>query len=762
MRIAIEKWFVLILLLLFLSAVSFGREKNVSLQKPQGDPNESLDKVHKIGTLWNTNSNFGRYGDPNADQNGTPSMEWPGGSSVNYLWEGRLWFATVIGGEIRCSHADYGNYELYPTVGTSFNIITGANAKSMEDFYVQYDDLNSDFHSTKPIGIKIRERNMTWALPDFDDFIMYEFEFENVSGSALDNFYVSWVYDNDVGAVADVTNPHIDDLVDFDGWDGPDGDTDEEDIVENVDIDGDSYGAPNGELDGYDDYGIPYGWEYLGSPTSTYQNYDPNKTHADGFFDEYVVLLDSRGPYLRWQSDVPQATPARVAGEVAIVGVDTLKGYLFPRNMAYMYDGDDPATSNDDTGERGDPTINGGEGVTGFIGGAIIYTDSEPFYEAPEDTLRRVFSHQWWNWESDPGTDKEKYEYMTGTHLASAGRKFMPHPFVDGAPVFDYRWMTTTGPFNNYGDGDVIKAVYAAGVGYGLRGIRQNIDNAFVAYYSGSQTSNPYKPSAFDEDVHFSLPVPPSIPDLVYSPYNKGNGIILRWDQAAETVEDPKLGMLDFEGYRVYRADYAPSNWQLIAAFDNRDEAVIVYSANGDSLTTMNLPPIQNTFIDTGGTFAGQTFSQPINGFPYYYAVTAYDPAKPALELPSIESPKSNYKVDLLTGAPVPVIPTILYEEEGDIDISEVSVVPNPYKGYSRFEERYQEKIMFQNLPPACKISIFTMTGDLVKVIDHKDGTGQELWNLQSRNIQAIKAGLYLYVVETENDKHIGKFVVLR
>jgi hypothetical protein len=757
--------FIVGVVILFITTGLLARDKKAKpqLNKPLGDPNETTSRVHNMGAIWNTQSNFGQIGDPNAGQTGRPSMEWPGGSRVQYLWEGRLWYGAVVGGEFRVSHADFGNYELYPTIGSGFETITGANARSMEDFVVTFDDLNETFHSTQPIGIKTIERNLVWALPDFDDIVAYEYEFINVSGTTINNFIISFVYDCDVGAVADVTNPHIDDVVDFDGWDGQDTDTDTWDIVENVDIDGEEYGVPNNVLDGYDDWGIPYGFEFVGSPNTPYPYYDPEQTHADGFYDEYTVLIDPNGPYLIWQSDVPQANPPRIAGQFAIVGADTLRGYCVPRNMSYMWDGDDPASGVWDTGERDDANINRGEGVLGFIGGSLIYTDKLPYYESIEDTLRRVYSHQWWNWESDPGSDQEKYEYMTGTHTLSANRKFMPRPFDGGAPVFDYRWMTCSGPFDDYQNGDTIRVVYVAGVGKGLRDLRQNIDNGLRAYYSGSTWSDPYNPSDFISDVHWSLPVPPTVPNLVYSPYEKGQGTVLAWDDIAETTPDPKLGIIDFQGYRVYRTLYAPRSWQIIAQFDNVDAEVTVFNADGDSIGRANLPDIQYTFVDTGGVFVGNEYLQPVNGLPYYYTVTAYDPVKTELNLPSIESPRVNFKTDIVTGAPLPVIPTILYETEvQSFDLSKITVVPNPYRGYSELEERYQEKIMFQNLPPACKLSVFTMTGDLVIAIDHNDGSGQQLWNLVSRNNQAVKAGLYLYVVETENDKRIGKFVILR
>jgi hypothetical protein len=92
-----------------------------------------------------------------------------------------------------------------------------------------------------------------------------------------------------------------------------------------------------------------------------------------------------------------------------------------------------------------------------------------------------------------------------------------------------------------------------------------------------------------------------------------------------------------------------------------------------------------------------------------------------------------------------------------------VNVVPNPYKGTSLFEPRYEAQIMFTHLPPKCKISIFTLTGDLVQEFEHNDSDyGDILWNLITRNNQAVVSGLYLYVVETENHKKVGKMLIIR
>ena len=161
----------------------------------------------------------------------------------------------------------------------------------------------------------------------------------------------------------------------------------------------------------------------------------------------------------------------------------------------------------------------------------------------------------------------------------------------------------------------------------------------------------------------------------------------------------------------------------------------------------------------------GKEVSAPIYGLRYYYVVVAYDPDKPATAtrpaMLSQESAKSNYKKSA-SGAPEPVIPR--YEAPLD-DMSKIRVVPNPYKGTALFESRYEDKIMFTNLPPACKISIYTVAGDLVDTIYHGDGYGDELWSLISRNNQKVVSGLYMFVVEREvptYDKFVGKFVIIR
>jgi hypothetical protein len=257
-------------------------------------------------------------------------------------------------------------------------------------------------------------------------------------------------------------------------------------------------------------------------------------------------------------------------------------------------------------------------------------------------------------------------------------------------------------------------------------------------------------------------------------------GVRLAWDTRAEFSFDANLGRIDFEGYQVYRASYNPQDWEMIAAFDNRNEEVFIVDVNGDTLNNepINLPEIQNQIEDVGGVNTwGDTIDVPLEGVPYYYAVSAYDGYKSAEEagqelLPSY-SPLSNYKKSA-DNAPIPVFPGTLYETGDTIPpIDRVLVVPNPYRGTAEWEQQYEDRVKFTNLPPVAKISIFSLSGDLIKVLEHTNGQAEEYWDLISRNNQSVVSGIYVYVVEAPDvrivggsskdlEKYIGKFAIFR
>ena len=60
--------------------------------------------------------------------------------------------------------------------------------------------------------------------------------------------------------------------------------------------------------------------------------------------------------------------------------------------------------------------------------------------------------------------------------------------------------------------------------------------------------------------------------------------------------------------------------------------------------------------------------------------------------------------------------------------------------------------------------SIFTISGEEVRVLNHNSTIDGNLWwDLRSYNNQEIAPGLYIYVVQTpDGGKKIGKFAVVR
>lgn len=696
--------------------------KNLTSSRP---PQEY--KVHNIGDLWSIVSNIGNYGDPNQ---ALPSYDWPGGLGDYYLWEGRFWFGAMVNGVPWVSHADFGNYELAPSDGSS---VKAGKGTSMWDITMEFDDYDPA-SNLNPLGVKVIQKALAWSVPTYDDFIAYEYKMINMGTSVggpgdLQDFYVCWVFDADVGGI-DATEPHIDDYVSFDG-----------------DILGKAWDP------GFSKSPSPTDWITLLPDTFT--------DLPDGVYDQLTIF-----------GDEPEER-VLINGQMVAMG-DTL---YVPRNTSYIYDGDNPDVPGDDEGE--------GNAIPGYIGGRLIYappTSSDSIWiDSYGETARmiRPFSHQWWNWNNDPGNDEQKYQYMSATHSKSQGYRFMPHPYDIGAPTFDYRFMLTTGPYD-FPEGDTLEFVFVGAVGQGLNGgydniyrnrwvpgLRHHLDRALQAYYMGSQHSDPLHPSSPDPyspsgDVHWLIPIPPETPQLKYS---AGGGVVtLSWDDIAEITPDPIDGKRDFAGYRVYRSKFRVGDWVFLKGFVDSTFA----EKDPSSYPKMQYDWIQD--LKFPHSYVDSTL---VLGIPYYYSLTAFDTGRDTTETPvvvaSLESGQTNYRKDS-KGAEIP-----LYVESeaqstsaGIPFLDKVTVVPNPYIGSSPWETQYQNKIIFRNLPGACRIKIYTLSGDFVQELNHISGTGDEAWNLISRNDQAVVTGVYLYKIEAYDqsgnfvDHKIGKILILR
>ncbi len=97
---------------------------------------------------------------------------------------------------------------------------------------------------------------------------------------------------------------------------------------------------------------------------------------------------------------------------------------------------------------------------------------------------------------------------------------------------------------------------------------------------------------------------------------------------------------------------------------------------------------------------------------------------------------------------------------KGELD--RVKAVPNPYFAHSAYElDQFNRVVKFTHLPPRCTIRLFSLAGDLVRVIEKNDGTSQATWNLETNNGLPVGSGIYVFHVEAPGiGNKIGKVAV--
>lgn len=108
--------------------------------------------------------------------------------------------------------------------------------------------------------------------------------------------------------------------------------------------------------------------------------------------------------------------------------------------------------------------------------------------------------------------------------------------------------------------------------------------------------------------------------------------------------------------------------------------------------------------------------------------------------------------------------PASLKRPPGTLD--DVAIVPNPYVIGAEESVAWPEenRLAFLEIPGQSTIEIFTESGELVKTIEHTDGSGDEFWRLQTESRQIISSGVYIAVITNNEtgETAIKKFSVVR
>ncbi|MDA3861863.1 MAG: hypothetical protein PF445_11635 [Melioribacteraceae bacterium] len=149
----------------------------------------------------------------------------------------------------------------------------------------------------------------------------------------------------------------------------------------------------------------------------------------------------------------------------------------------------------------------------------------------------------------------------------------------------------------------------------------------------------------------------------------------------------------------------------------------------------------------------------------YYYIVSVGEeqPANPALNIPAYTLKSNRSYTQSYSSA--------YKRRKGEENITDkVRVYPNPYIisatdnwmfGSSNVE---RNKISFDKLSGTCTILIFTELGELIRTIDHKNGSGSDDWDLRTSSNQLVVSGIYLAVITDDitGDREIVKFSIIR
>ncbi len=211
--------------------------------KPAALPNTQL-RVHDVGKLWLSVTNFGFFGSQDGEfddaagiHEPAPGCEFPGGSNLEYLFQGALW----IGAEIQYDSTDaFGNniqvfdtlvsigndgwwgniFECYPADAPGGEIMVRslrpsnvypygdtADAISEQDYIaIYYDTSTSSFvvpdpndqRPHIPLGIEIEQRSYAWSYEYAEDFVLLDFDITNIGQNNINKVWIGMYIDADV------------------------------------------------------------------------------------------------------------------------------------------------------------------------------------------------------------------------------------------------------------------------------------------------------------------------------------------------------------------------------------------------------------------------------------------------------------------------------------------------------------------------------------------------------------------------------------
>ncbi len=281
----------------------------------------------------------------------------------------------------------------------------------------------------------------------------------------------------------------------------------------------------------------------------------------------------------------------------------------------------------------------------------------------------------------------------------------------------------------------------------------------------------------------YILPEPPATPKIKIIP--SSGKVEIYWDNLAEASIDPISKKQDFEGYRLYRSQIGEdlnldliNSADIIAQWDKQGNAVGFN--NGFDQIRLSNPAFFSG--DTVAYYYKYELDALLNGWQYVFIITSFDEGDQELRIESLESSFVENAYGVYTG-------TVPHNFEDGKDTVTVGVYPNPYRVNATWDgtTARTRKLYFYNLPELCDITIYTLSGDVVALLNHDastyDGTdtqwfdnfggdaskrifsgGEHAWDILSETGQDITQGLYIFTVKDINSNKVqqGKFAVIK
>ena len=855
---------LLLAMLLCAAAGAATDPKSLLLGKDPRHPRSSADRpavqytAHNRGNIQLAVANNGTFGTQGGDildpftGELIQSCIFPKGTDLVYLWVAAVWIGAVVGRDTLVSVGTedyYVTQEFWPEVAPFGNFryesidpssqFYSPTARSEQDIICEYTDTvtdptlvqsdSRDNRPHKPLGIKVYQRSMAWSYSYAEDFILFDYQVENIGEKTLKNVYLALWVDGDVWHTSrNGPEGWNDDLV---GFYHTHADScasceyiDTIAVAYHTDGDGDPVNGawdyrsvphavgvrvvrtPSRKLEyafnwWITDYGgtaHDFGPRRRGTPSDPFRDFggrlgtplgDRNKYYVmrDGEFD-YDQLFVAKDHTLSGWLPPPENADSLAAGWdvrylLSFGPFEILPGQRLPISFVWL----------------------GGENLhahpTDF---ADLFDPREPEkYYASWDFSDLARNSRWASWVYDnPGMDTDGDGYRGRYEVCVLDSQLVAKDTVIDGRDTTINAVQYTAAETCWVEGDGVPDWVGAG--------------------------------------------PPPAPAIRITP-SFGRLTITFNGLRSETTKDIFSGIVDFEGYRVYLSrDDHPDAYALITSWDRDDYNKYLITSSGyklldipftreqlqvlygDPVGDPNFDPLRYTaahpyvlpgYPDSQFFFRAQDYNatelgeetrifrlypdQPypssldpdsaradeltedgylkyfdyqvvidglLSNVPYWVNVTAFDFGSPIAGLPALESSIMNGEQEAYAlGDAV----------DNEASGRDVYVYPNPYRVDDDYVERGLEnrrglvsverarRLHFANLPPQCTISIYSLDGDLIRVIDHdvtadNPTAAHEEWDLISRNHQPVVSGLYYFVVESASRTQIGKFAVIK